>query len=253
MSCFSYYCRNKLYGSLLGMDTFPKPQTFIGFSNSIPVDPPGTVIEPTAEDYNRVLYTHWKISNNRDVSNNTTITLYSRSDWGTLRYFTIWDAQVGGNLLGYGELPAPVAVPTGKVLSFSKGKLALRVNSGTITDYLSNRFLEHLFGVVSLSSIHSYVGLSYVNPGDAGNPVTPVDRDYHDVLFLGWEITAISELVNTLAIIFLPRHDWGTLPYIFIRDGENRTLFYSAFINPIVANLYSPVLIDPYYLTIVFD
>lgn len=252
MSFLSNYCRNKLYGSLLGMDTFTKPQTFIGFSTSVPVDPGGIVTEPVNDDYNRVLYTHWKISG-RNISNNTTITVYTRSDWGTLRYFLLWDAQESGNLLGYGELPAPVAAPSGKVLSFSKGKLQLQIRTGTITDYLTNRFLEHLFGTVSLASIHSYIGLSYVNPGDAGTPLVPIRVDYHDVLFLGWEITDISELVNVSAISFIPRSDWGILPYMFIRDSENRVLLYSAFTNPIVADLYNPVTIDPYNLAIVFD
>lgn len=252
MSFLSNYCRNKLYGCLLGLDAFPKPQVFIGFSTTAPVDPGGLVTEPVADDYNRVLYTHWKISG-RNIFNNTTITVYTRSAWGTLRYFLLWDAQEGGNLLGYGELPAPVVVASGKVLSFSKNKLQLQVRPGTITDYLTNRFLEHLFGTITLTSIHSYIGLSYTNPGDAGIPASPTNADYHDLAFLGWEISAISELTNIETINFIPRSDWGILPYTFIRDAENRVLLYSAFVAPLPANIYNPVVIDPYYLTIVFD
>jgi len=252
MSFLSFYCRNKLYGCLLGMDAFPKPQTFIGFGRTAPVDPPGTVEEPVNDDYNRIFYTHWKIAG-RDVSNDTTITAYTRTDWGTLTHFLIWDALEGGNLLAYGVLPDPVVAPSGRVLSFSKNKLQLQIIPGTITNYLTNRFLEHLFGIVTLASIHSYIGLSYTNPGDAGTPVHPISADYHDVAFLGWEISDLSELVNIAAINFIPRTDWGALPYVYVRDAEGRTLFYSAFESPIVADQYSPVVIEPNQLTIVFD
>jgi hypothetical protein len=251
MSFLSHYCRNKLLGLLMGMDTFPSPQLFIGFSSQAPVD--DTIQEPVNADYNRLLYTHWKISHNRIVANNTTIVAYTRSDWGTLRYFLIWDAPTQGNLIGYGALDTPVAAGANKVLSFSKGKLQLRIEPGTATDYLSNRFLEHLFGHITLSSIHSYVGLSYTNPTDAGSPVTPVDTDYSDVPFLGWGITEASELVNVTPVTFTPRSDWGTLPYMFIRDAENRVLFYSAFVQPVVGNQYSPVIFEVGDLGIVFD
>jgi hypothetical protein len=165
----------------------------------------------------------------------------------------LWDALEGGNLLGYGALPSPIVAASGKVLSFSKDKLQLQIRSGTITNYLTNKFLEHLFGTVVLVSTYSYIGLSYTNPGDSGIVTTPTEIDYHDILFLDWEVTGISELVNTEAIHFIPTSDWGTLPYMFITDTTGRVLFYSTFTIPVVANIHSPVIIDPYYLTIVFD
>lgn len=252
MSYLSNYCRNMFFGSLLGMETFPKPDVYVGFSTTIPVDLEESVTEPTAADYNRVLYTHWKISG-RDVLNNTTITWYTKSNWGTLVYFLLWDAPVDGNLLGYGALPAPIAAGSGKVISFKKGDLQLRFVQATITDYLTNRFLEHLFGNVALVAVNTYVGLSYTNPGPSGTPTTPVSPDYHDIPFLGWQVTDDSRLINIDTISFTPTRDWGILPYLFIRDADNRILFYSAFITPVVANPYSPVHIEPTFLTIVFD
>jgi hypothetical protein len=252
MSFLSNYCRNKLYGSLLGLDTFPKPEIFIGFSANAPVDPPGTVTEPIASDYNRISYNHWKISG-RNVFNNTTVTNYTRSNWGTLRYFLLWDAIKGGNLLGYGLLSSPITATSGKVLSFSKNQLHLQIESGIITNYLVNRFLEHLFGTTTLVSTHSYIGLSYISPGDTGIIAHPTNIDYQDILFIGWNITTDSRLVNVESISFIPMSDWGTLYYLYVRDAENRVLFYAAFPTPIIADIHNPVILDPSYLTIVFD
>jgi len=255
MSILSHYTRNKLYGSLLGMDTFEKPQTYIGLATAAPTDPPGTAVEPTGSDYNRVLYSKWSITQNRKVSNSTTISFYSRSNWGTITHYLLWDAQEGGNLLGYGPLDSSVAVPTNKVISFSKGKLSFQVLSGTITNYLANVYLNHLFGITSLFPLSScYVGMSYTNPGDTGHPVTPTVAEYHDVEFQGWNVTDDSTLLNASIVDFpIPASDWGILPYVFVRDGENRVLFYSALVQPFPADPYSPVIFSTGDLSFIFD
>ena len=235
----------------MGLGTFPKPQTFIGFSTTSPIDPPPIVTEPSG-NY-RYPFSHWMISNNREVYNDRIITIYSRSDWGTIRYFLIWDAQTGGNLLGYGVLPSPVTVLNNKVVSFARGQLLLRVNTETITNYLSNLFLGHVFGITTLTSVHSYVGLSYINPTDSGVPSPPLYEDYHDIPFQNWGVTDISELVNMSSFSFIPLSDWGTLPYMYIRDENNKVLLYSAFETPVVVNAYHPVIINPNSLIIIFD
>jgi hypothetical protein len=235
----------------MGLGTFPKPQTFIGFSTTIPADPPPIVTEPSG-NY-RYPFSHWVISNSREVYNDRIITIYSRSDWGTIRYFLIWDAQTGGNLLGYGILPAPVSVLNNRVISFAKGQLLLRVNPDTITNYLSNIFLGHVFGTITLTSVHSYVGLSYVNPTDSGVPSPPVYEDYHDVLFSGWGVTDISELVNADLINFNPVSNWGSIPYVYIRDSDNNVLLYSAFVTPVEFSAYNPVTIYSNGINIIFD
>lgn len=40
------------------------------------------------------------------------------SSWGTVNAFGVYDAPTGGNLLSWGDLTAPMSVPTGKIVDF---------------------------------------------------------------------------------------------------------------------------------------
>lgn len=251
MSVFSYYCRNKLLNCLLGMDTFDKPKTFVGLSIT---DPSVNPTEPTASDYNRVAFSNWNITGNRKVQNHTTISFYTKSSWGTVGWYTIWDAMQGGNCLGYGALPTPITIDTRRVASFSRNQLSFQFESGCITDYLSNRFLDHIFGISTLMAATSYVGLSYINPGNSGRIVKPLNAEYHDVEFSGWDVSDISELSNVSSINFpQPMSYWGILPFVFLRDGENRTLVSAELDQPILADAYNPIVLIPNALTFIFD
>lgn len=252
MSVFSYYCRNKLFNCLLGMDTFDKPETFIGLSTTDPST--GSPTEPTASDYNRVLFGHWDIVGNRKVQNHTTISFYTRSAWGTVGWYILWDSMQGGNFLGYGALNTPMVIDNRRVASFSRNQISFQFESGCITDYLANRFMDHIFGISTLMPVTSYVGLSYINPGNSGKIVKPLNPEYHDVEFSDWDVSDISELSNLSLINFPnPTSFWGILPYVFLRDGENRTLLSATLDQPIVADTYNPISLIPNALTFIFD
>ena len=105
------------------MGTFPKPTIYVGLGSESPIDPPGTMVEIPNQDYKRKKFSQWGIVPSRRVINNRAITFNALSDWGLIRYFSLWDARVGGNLLGYGSLDTVLEAPSGAVLSFGKGKL----------------------------------------------------------------------------------------------------------------------------------
>ena len=57
--------------------------------------------------------------------------------WGTVGYFELWDAQIGGNRLYWGQLidhtsgvPATLTVVSGNIVRFSPGTLAVQAASG---------------------------------------------------------------------------------------------------------------------------
>lgn len=256
MSILSYYCRNKLLGCLLGKDTFEKPTIYMGLSTAAPTDPPGTSVDPGGPDYNRVEVSNWFVDQvERTVYNNSTIEFYTKSDWGIIRDFTLWDSQVGGNLLGYGELQLPVTAIAGKVLSISKKNLLLSIEPGTITDYLSYMFLEHLFGNIELQPITKcYIGLSHTDPGDAGIVSVPSNPEYKNVSFNDWGITSLSEMINLSGILFAdPISSWGNIPYIFLKDGEDRVLLYSALSYTVTPVPHNPVNLIASSIIFIFD
>lgn len=51
------------------------------------------------------------------------------SEWGDITHYLIFDEEVGGNLLSFGEFNSPVEVPENTILSIPPGQLMMSVSN----------------------------------------------------------------------------------------------------------------------------
>lgn len=250
MSYFSEYCREELLKATFGLSTFPKPHLYVGlglanYSN---------IVEPTATDYNRIPFDKWKIETRR-VKNDRAITLYTRSSWGQIGYMCLWDNVVGGNLIAIIPI-TPTTVGSGAVISLKKNQLILDVAAGTITDYLANMYLQHVFGSDYLETFEAIIGLSYTEPNDQGyNVHEPTNPDYYALTYEDWDVTNCA-LVNTTVLSY-PRPavgtTWGSIPYAFVKDNKDMVLLYGGFSQSMDVDHDNPAVIQAGALSFIFD
>ena len=120
---------NRVAGNLFRTATSPALPTeyFIGLSTTEPNISGGNVSEPSrGAGYGRVLLENLSAPTNGVVTNNANINFdESTSAWGTVTHFVIYDAELNGNLLMYGELSTPRVVEAATVMTIRQGYLRL--------------------------------------------------------------------------------------------------------------------------------
>lgn len=119
----STYLANKLLDHVLRNVSYTPPATvYLALYTSNPTaNDTGT--EVSGGSYARVAVT-FAAAAARATSNSGTIdTATATASWGTPTYFGLRDAAAAGNLLFYGAITTPVAVPSGSLLEAVAGAL----------------------------------------------------------------------------------------------------------------------------------
>ena len=120
-------------GNLFKTKTSPAIPTeyYIGLSTTEPTMTGTNVSEPArSSGYSRVLLSNLSTPTNGVVTNTANINFQeSTASWGTVTHFVIYDAEVDGNLLMYGELSTPRVVEAATVMTIRQDYLRLSVQN----------------------------------------------------------------------------------------------------------------------------
>lgn len=124
MSAMSNYLELEILDHVLGTGSYTHPSTvYLGLSvGSMAEDASGTELSGSAYARQSMAFA---AASGGSAATNATITFPTATgSWGTVAYWSIWDAASSGNMLIHGVFTASKAITTGDIL---------RVNSGDIT------------------------------------------------------------------------------------------------------------------------
>lgn len=129
MSAMSNYLENEILDLILGVGDFSLPSArqsggvYLGLSvASMGEDASGT--ELTGNGYTRVLVAFDAASGG--ASDNTAVIDFPAcvtSDWGSIGFWSIWDASTGGNMLLHGSFAVAKTIQVSDVLRIAAGDL----------------------------------------------------------------------------------------------------------------------------------
>lgn len=124
MSAMSDYLELEILDHVLGTGAYTHPSTvYLGLSvASMGEDASGTELSGSA--YARQAMAFAAASSGSAATNATITFPTATGSWGTVAYWSIWDAVSSGNMLIHGTFTASKAIGTGDIL---------RVNSGDLT------------------------------------------------------------------------------------------------------------------------
>ncbi len=115
----------------------PLPVCYIGLSTTTPSADGSGFTEPSTEDgYARVLigeYTSsasWAMDTpSGGETSNTALIVFPEplNAWGTVTHFGLFDSPIGGNLVAFYALTAPVDIPTDFIPTFKPGQLTINL------------------------------------------------------------------------------------------------------------------------------
>lgn len=146
MPAMSDYLENKLVDRIFRGQAFTFPsQLYIGLLTSAPSDS-SSGVEVSGGSYARVVttcaLTTWSGTQSAGsttassgasgtTSNNSPITFQApSSNWGTVTHFAIYDSNIGGNLMFWGELNAPKIINNGdSAPAFLSGALSVQLDN----------------------------------------------------------------------------------------------------------------------------
>ena len=134
---------NQLLTSYFTISTTPPPNFYLALIKEIAPTPymvGSELDEPDNAEYTRVMIendaVHWandsqpqEIYNSLQVDFMTAIT-----DWGTIRYWALCNAEVDGFNFLVGNLEDPVLIMTGDQLSFAEGDLSVALGPFFLTE-----------------------------------------------------------------------------------------------------------------------
>ena len=124
MSAMSNYLELEILDHVLGTGAYTHPSTvYLGLSvASMAEDASGTELSGSAYARQSMAFA---AASSGSAATNATITFPTATgSWGTVAYWSIWDAVSSGNMLIHGAFTASKAIGTGDIL---------RVNSGDLT------------------------------------------------------------------------------------------------------------------------
>ena len=135
----TYKGANALLECLTGrVSTYPHTTVYVGLSTTAPNVSGGNVSEPTGNGYARVLLSkasgadsekHMNAAANGSAANKDVIYFPEATGaWGTCTHFTLWTAQTGGNLIGYGQLTTAISPVNETVPIIRVGDLVMGIS-----------------------------------------------------------------------------------------------------------------------------
>jgi hypothetical protein len=124
MSAMSNYLELEVLDHILSVGAYSMPaDIYLGLSvASMAEDASGTELSGNA--YARQAITFAAASGGSSASNATVTFPTATGSWGTVAYWSIWDAASSGNMMLHGAFSASKVIGTGDIL---------RVNSGDVT------------------------------------------------------------------------------------------------------------------------
>lgn len=129
------YFLNQVMGNVFQTKKTPALPTeyYIGLSSTAPSVDGSGVTEPAASaGYKRVKLESLSEPDNGVISNSAAISFdESTANWGTMRYFVIYDAVESGNVLMYDLLSTARNVEAATIVTIKAGSLTLTLSNPT--------------------------------------------------------------------------------------------------------------------------
>lgn len=103
---------------------------YLGLSSTAPNAEGNNVTEPNGGGYKRIEITGLKEPEN-GVTKNQNILTFPRTSasWGNVSHYVVYDAQLGGHLLQYGELEEATTIVKNASLIFEPNTITLSVTN----------------------------------------------------------------------------------------------------------------------------
>jgi len=245
----SNYAAHAILNHLLRVESFDRPDVFVGALTGEPSDDGATLPEVSATGYSRV-GAEWSRASGRLVSNTKTIEFAAaKEDWGTITHLGFFDSQIRGNLLGWIRLPDAQAVDSTGILKALANTITVGVassnedGSGTFSDNLAGKITGHLMGVQTFSYPSSlYMMALRGEPTGAGVYEEIQASDYTRILVSSSFGRAVSRLAANAVDIAWPAatEDWGTITHIGLNLnaplGIGHLLWWAPVANPDTIN-----------------
>lgn len=126
------YFLNQVMGNIFHTQENPAipAQYYIGLSTSEPSIDGTCTGEPSTNGtgYSRVLLSDLSTPTDGIIKNTAPIAFdESLTDWGVMLYYTVYDAQTGGNLLFYGDLSMSRSVEPNTIITIKTGELSIQL------------------------------------------------------------------------------------------------------------------------------
>jgi hypothetical protein len=165
MGALSTYAADSLMDLTLRDDAFSSPAGVYLTWFTTPPSPDGSAVEVTGGGYAREAISFDPAADGNIVSDSDVewATLHTTADqmlcgWG------IFDASTAGNLLAFGATPSFV-IPAAGHLLVPAGQITVSSNDAHMTDWLANKWLDHLFrNVAYVPTGNVYLGLYAATP-----------------------------------------------------------------------------------------
>lgn len=114
---------------------------YIGLSSTQPDIIGQGITEPIGNGYERALFNSTSSTstsngsatiNENGVLTNNQIIYFGEAlgSWGTLKYYCLFSAKTGGNLLAFGELETPITPTVGTVPLIREGAIQITISRG---------------------------------------------------------------------------------------------------------------------------
>lgn len=131
---FSNYLRDELLDEVWGGEDFTPPTSvYVGLSTTTPNDDGTNVSEPSGGSYARVEttnnLTNWPAATDGVKENGAEITFpQATASWGTVTHVVMYDADTGGNFLGFGALTTSKSIENGDTAKFNANDMTITLS-----------------------------------------------------------------------------------------------------------------------------
>ena len=193
---------------LLSTAYAPNSTVYLGLSTVDPLDDGTGITEPVGNGYVRQEIS-FRSPVGRTITQNGDVTFPEATGaWGVILFYCIFDAEVGGNFLGYAALTNSKDVIAGSVVIIIDSDTVISILPSGISTVLANLILGWLFRGDSLpQATNLYVALcsSEIADADTGSDLDDlIMTDYARELAVNWTPAsgALAASDNITAISF---------------------------------------------------
>lgn len=126
MGSFGNFWENEILDHVFGKGTYTPPTIYVALSTADPTDDGSGMAEPSGNGYARkqTAAADWNAASAGAIDNANAIEFpEATGSWGTITHFALFDAAIGGNMLGHGTLSQSKSVGSGDTVKFAAGEL----------------------------------------------------------------------------------------------------------------------------------
>lgn len=232
------YFEEKFLNVLRGVPFSAPARMFIGLYMSNPGESGSGGIEANYSGYKRVeikFSQPKEMNGGMGVTNSETVTFaQATSDSGTVTHIGISDAEVGGNMLLYGQLTEPLSIKANEAPTLLQDEIIFYLN-GNLSSLYKSKLLNVLRGN-SMASANPSIALFSGSPEALGNEFSASNYERKSATFTPPVENSNGRMTvqNTTNIAFnIPSSDWGNLTNFAIMDDPTGG-------NPIYIGTISP-------------